>query len=371
MRTATFGYLAISLVIASAARADDEGATGWENTTAVITTRTPVKLTTAKGEHVDVVFPIVRTIGAAGDQILVVTFTGHAGSIDKSKLVPLVGAAELFAERIKNNRDDADSYYRRALVREATGDHRGALLDFAAAIRIDSKEADYFVGRAFSHLAASDLGKAADDVIEALRLDPKIAIARYVGGRIHLNDGQAQEAIADFTEAIRLLPGFAPAYVHRARGRRSIGDKRGALDDYAEAIKLNPKDDEAFLFRGVAYYVEKKACREAIDDFTSAVALNAKNLIALNNLAWIKATCRNDKVRDGAKAVELAKTACELEGWKRPEFLGTYAAALAEVGQFDEAVKWQEKALALFPEAARKQFAPNLELYRSRKPKRD
>jgi hypothetical protein len=47
------------------------------------------------------------------------------------------------------------------------------------------------------------------------------------------------------------------------------------------------------------------------------------------------------------------------------------AAAYAEVGQFGEAVQWQEKALDKVEEAQKAEFRACLELYRSHKPKRD
>jgi len=65
---------------------------------------------------------------------------------------------------------------------------------------------------------------------------------------------------------------------------------------------------------------------------------------ALNNLAWVLATCPDAGLRNGPEAVRLAGHACELTHYGRPLFIGTLAAAYAEAGRFPEAVTTAEKA---------------------------
>jgi hypothetical protein len=80
-----------------------------------------------------------------------------------------------------------------------------------------------------------------------------------------------------------------------------------------------------------------------------------------------------EKYRDGRKAVELAKKACELTEWKDAAVLATLAAAYAEAGQFDEAVKWQKKALEDkdFAASDGEKERTRLKLFEARKPYRE
>jgi tetratricopeptide (TPR) repeat protein len=75
--------------------------------------------------------------------------------------------------------------------------------------------------------------------------------------------------------------------------------------------------------------------------------INPAESSAQNNLARLLATCPQASLRDGAKAVELARQANALTGGKNPNFLRTLAAAYAEAGRFPEAVETAQRALQL------------------------
>ena len=108
-------------------------------------------------------------------------------------------------------------------------------------------------------------------------------------------------------------------------------------------------------------------------DFREAVRIDPDCGDAHNDLAWLCATCPDGKLRDGKAAVEHAETACELTDWKDPWYFGTLAAAYAELGNFDEAVKWEKKAIESpdYPRDALEEARAQLKLYEQRKPFRE
>ena len=108
---------------------------------------------------------------------------------------------------------------------------------------------------------------------------------------------------------------------------------------------------------------------EAIAELQQAQKRIPRNWHACNMLAWALATAPDAKLRDGKRAVELATQACELTKWKVYRTLDTLAAALAEAGKFDEAVKRQEEALKLLDDNRfRGEYEQRLNLYKARKP---
>jgi tetratricopeptide (TPR) repeat protein len=65
--------------------------------------------------------------------------------------------------------------------------------------------------------------------------------------------------------------------------------------------------------------------------------------------AWDLATRGDARQRNGRQALRTAKLVCQATNFNAPQGLDVLAAAYAELGQFEEAVKWQRQALRLLP----------------------
>src|SRR5207249_781978 len=85
-------------------------------------------------------------------------------------------------------------------------------------------------------------------------------------------------------------------------------------------------------------------------------------------LAWLLSTCPEDKLRNGKRAIRVATKACELTDWNGSWELVALAAAYAEVGLFDDAVRFQSKAIDNPGYRATTQDRQCLELYKQKKP---
>ncbi len=86
---------------------------------------------------------------------------------------------------------------------------------------------------------------------------------------------------------------------------------------------------------------------EAIFQFQQALKLKPGDADAHGSLAWLRATCPQASLRNGAEAIEHAQQANQLSGGKQPDVLHTLAAAYAEAGRFPEALATVRKALDL------------------------
>jgi tetratricopeptide (TPR) repeat protein len=63
--------------------------------------------------------------------------------------------------------------------------------------------------------------------------------------------------------------------------------------------------------------------------------------------AWVRLNCPDQAYRNGQQALKDATSACKLIDWKDENMIDTLAMAYAEIGDFDSAVRYEEKALVI------------------------
>jgi tetratricopeptide (TPR) repeat protein len=169
------------------------------------------------------------------------------------------------------------------------------------------------------------------------------------------------------TAAMTVAPDDAAPWHNRGIAYLQRREFKAAILDFTGALRRN-KDAKTHVFRGVAFS-ELGEYERAMLDLEEGLRMAPKDAEAHNALAWLLATAGTPGFRDGRRAVDLAKKANGLSGWRDAAHLDTLAAAYAEAGDFAEAVRWQEKALAdpAFKAAEHKDAQERLALYRARK----
>jgi len=134
-----------------------------------------------------------------------------------------------------------------------------------------------------------------------------------------------------------------------------------AIAHYQRALDLEPSYFDAHYDLGNIFLQEGQPV-EAIFHYQKALETQPNQAQALNNLAWILATCPDHAFRNGIKAVELAKQADASAGGKDPAIVGTLAAAQAEAGQFPAAISAAQRALQLAASLNKTNLARELQL---------
>ncbi len=258
---------------------------------------------------------------------------------------------------------------------EEMGQHDKAIADFTEAIKLNPRKALNFYLRAHAWLEKSEFNKAIADFTEAIKLDPREARFRTRRAFAWSEHGDHAEAIADYDEAIRLDPQNPGLFTWRGIGWTMAQQPENALADFHRALELDPKEPFAYLGRGCAWELTMQYDKVA-SNFNEMVRVLPDDPRGHQELAWTLATCPVAAIRDGKRAVAESTVACRLTHGKDPECLDTLAAASAEAGDFDAAVKWETQAIDL--EKARNlrtgdtqkefQMRDRLSLYKKRQP---
>ena len=256
------------------------------------------------------------------------------GWIKQSDVVPLDRAMIHFTAQIEQN-PTSRAYFERGAARISLGDYEKAVADFSKAIELDPKNLPALNDRGTTYRRLGEAGKAKADFDKVISVGTRHPAVYTNRGLAWLDLGNVEQAMVDLHVALELDEKYAPAWEASGAAREAMGHTAKAIDDYRIAVELDP----SFA-------------------------------LAWNNRAWLLATTPDGSLRNGRQAVEFATKACELTGYQKADVLDTLATALAETGQFEQAVRRAKEAVAKADEHHKPGIEARLKLYEAGKPYR-
>lgn len=302
--------------------------------------------------------------------------TGYSAYINrcyaKRRLGKLGEARPDCDEMVRLAPKDAKTWAGRAAWHLDNQDYQRATSDLDEAIRINADDHQHFANRCFSLRKLKRFSEAWSDCDRAVALRPSVP-AFLARAKVARDAGRPQSAIEDLGKALELDPKNIAARAGRVDLLDQQGDFAGAIADakiLAEAPVTDPFDR---LERG---YARTKLGRfaDALADYEQSYAETRHNQprSATTALALLYAAAPDESVRDGKRAMALALEARQYPGGDSAYFYAALAAAHAEAGLFEEAIRLQEKAIELLaqPGSDRQSAETRLAGYRAGKPRR-
>lgn len=192
---------------------------------------------------------------------------------------------------------------------------------------------------------AGNITEAVKHFSASVNLNPSNAQALCNLGRAHLALGEPQVALGYFDRAVGLRPNNAVIRRNYATALFALGQHDKAVAQLRLALAMEPDAETHLWLANLAMSAAEYT--SASNHLAAAVALAPKNTDAINNLAWLLATCPDPAVRNPELALALAMRASELTHRTNPIVLGTLAAAYAETGDSNSAVAITKSALEL------------------------
>ena len=190
-----------------------------------------------------------------------------------------------------------------------------------------------------------DRPNAVREVQTALALDPEFPDALNNLGNDSLDRGDPDTAISLLSKSVRIEPINASARYNLGNAFLQKGDFDRAIAEFQKALSINPHAAPIHSNLGCAL-IKKGDLAEGIKELQITRDLQPDNPVYNINLAWVLASCADSTLRNGPKALEYSTFAIR-GGGTNPEYLRILAAAYAQVGLFQEAVKTATTALDL------------------------
>jgi tetratricopeptide (TPR) repeat protein len=203
-------------------------------------------------------------------------------------------------------------------------------------------------------------GKAAEAeaaLRRALAAEPTHLNARNNLSQALLAQGRLNEAVRELEDLIRREPRYAPAHANLGGALLLMGAPMPkAAEHFERALGLDPRLAEA-RFNLALLHTALGSHAEAIALLREGLRRQPDDRPARLLLAWELATAPDPRLRNGAEALRLAQGAVQEAG---PQALHVLAAALAETGRFEEALRTAREAAARAESAGLKEDAQRI-----------
>ena len=238
-----------------------------------------------------------------------------------------------------------------------------AVAAFTRAIELDSSRWEAYRLRGIAYARLAQHPSAIRDFNVALLHNPECAGCLYERGTVKMLSGEMAEAEEDFSKCLELDPKHAAAYSSRAGVRMREGLYQEALEDIGSALLLTPQNPDylhnrAVILAALGHY------GKAIRDYERVIEINPRSAGSYNNLAWLLTMADDPSYRDCTKAIAYAGKALEMG--KNGAWMDTLAAAYAECGEFQKAVRIETEAYKL-SRPPNENFNKRIEIYKTGK----
>lgn len=273
-----------------------------------------------------------------------------------------------FERAIALDPNDPLGHYDLGRILALSGDHDLAIEQYQLAIALDPEfeRAWNNLGTSFSRLGKEDLAERAYE--QALVVAPDHPASLFNLGILRVARGDLDAGLPLASRYLSLRPADHENRLRLASALVAQSRREAAL----EVLEEGPDLAAGGLRLLANLQWERGADGAAIAVAERGLGLDPGSAEWRNDLAWMLATSWDPALRDGVRALELARVAAAATERQDPDVLDTLAAALAATGEFDAAHQTVEDALERAREQGRLDLVPALEervlVYRSRQP---
>lgn len=218
-----------------------------------------------------------------------------------------------------------------------------AMADFNDSIAIDDAKWKPYFGRATAFANQDHIEKAINDLNRAIELNPKSKKAKFNRAELLSWHKKFDAAIADYEVVIEADGDDVQAINGLAFAKLHTGKTDEAIKLFDRVVQLQPDNTVAYQNRAEAHQTAGN-WKLAHDDLTTSINRKATGDGYLKT-AWLLSTCPDPDFFQPQNALALAKKGQSFNK-NSVTTLEVMAAVSAANGEFETAVKFQEKAIS-------------------------
>jgi tetratricopeptide (TPR) repeat protein len=215
-------------------------------------------------------------------------------------------------------------------------------IEQALRLRGDYPEALCNLGLALTQLHRYE--EAEPYLLQAVLLKPDFAKAHYCLGNLYLRMNQTEDADLQYALTIQADPRFVEALYDYALALEEMERPAEAIEHLRAAVRLRPGFSNSYL-RLAKLLGREGRYAEATDSLNRGLTATSTNPVIANEYARLLVTCPVADLRNAPKAIQIGEELVKESGSQVAEHLDTLAAAYAEAGRFEDAVRTAQEAI--------------------------
>jgi tetratricopeptide (TPR) repeat protein len=217
---------------------------------------------------------------------------------------------------------------------------------FRIASELDATNAQAVVGRANIAIDQGELESAIQLLAEYLEFEPERYEIHALIGRLWFYRKRYREAAAYLVQAFENRPSLPFVAGDLGFLYLQTGQFREARSFLRLAHRQQPSDKNMLRLLAEAEFATKDF-EQAIVRLSKVISIDPSRRRPKLLYAWLLATCPYENTRDPGRALQVLKPLINSEDGQSPILLEIQAAALAEMGDFAEALELQTQAVEL------------------------
>ncbi|MEE2855855.1 MAG: tetratricopeptide repeat protein [Planctomycetota bacterium] len=281
-------------------------------------------------------------------------------------------ARALWQQAISDDPTDATANLELAHIAQLQNDYPLAQASYTRAAELDPDLAAAHAGLGVLQMRGQSFEAAEKSFRRALDLDPESAQVRANLGSLLVATARGAEGLQLLTDACERLPEDTDLRFNLAMAYRKLEQWPESSDQFSVLLDLDPDRTRARFEWGVVLaqlqrfsaaadqfkivlesepgrasvwmnltraQVREQLYGDALASLRSAHAAVPGDWRIASELAWLLATCPDERWRDGSEARQLAAILCQKQGPTYPRSLDVWGASLAECGEYDAAIE--------------------------------